>query len=53
MIAAIAGIILIIAAVLLWAGALTVVHALALTIGIIGVLILLWGFVPAAYVRRP
>lgn len=48
----IAGIVLIIAAVLLWAGTLTLVHAMAITIGILGVLILLYGVVPVAYFRR-
>jgi len=48
----IAGIILIIVAVFLWAGTLTLVHAAAITIGVVGVLILLFGAVPVAYIRR-
>lgn len=48
----IAGIILVITAVFLWAGTISLVHALALTIGTIGVLVLLYGVVPVAYFRR-
>jgi hypothetical protein len=48
----IAGIVLVIAAVILWLGHLTVDHALAILIGVIGVLILLFGVVPVTWVRR-
>lgn len=51
--AVIAGIVLIIVAVVLWTGHITVDHALALLIGITGALILLGGFVPSHYIRRP
>ena len=38
------GIALVIVAVVLWLGGVTVAHALAILIGLIGVLVLLWGF---------
>jgi hypothetical protein len=38
------GVIMVIAAVVLWLGHMTVAHALALLIGLIGVLVLLYGF---------
>lgn len=52
MAAIIAGIILVITAVVLWFGHLSVTHALALLIGITGALILLAGFLPLGYLRR-
>jgi hypothetical protein len=48
----IAGIVLVIVAVVLWVGHLSVDHALAILIGIVGVLILLFGVVPVTYFRR-
>jgi hypothetical protein len=50
--AAIAGIALIITAVVLWLGNLTVAHALAILIGLTGVLLVLYWGVPGAYGRR-
>jgi hypothetical protein len=44
MVSVLIGIVLVIAAVLLWLGNITVAHALALFIGFVGVLVLLWGF---------
>lgn len=38
------GIALVIVAVVLWLGSITVLHALAILIGLIGVLVLLYGF---------
>jgi hypothetical protein len=38
------GIVMVIAAVLLWLGNISVAHALALLIGLVGVLVLLYGF---------
>jgi hypothetical protein len=38
------GIALVIVAVVLWVGGMTVAHALAILIGLIGVLVLLYGF---------
>lgn len=37
------GIVMVITAVLLWLGSLTVAHALAILIGLVGVLVLLYG----------
>lgn len=37
------GVVLVIAAVLLWLGSLSVAHALAILIGLVGVLVLLYG----------
>jgi hypothetical protein len=48
----IAGIVLVIVAVILWLGHITTDHALAILIGVIGVLIILSGFVPGHYFRR-
>jgi hypothetical protein len=38
------GVIMVIVAVVLWLGHMTVAHALALLIGLVGVLVLLYGF---------
>lgn len=38
------GVVLVIAAALLWLGSLSVAHALAILIGLVGVLVLLYGF---------
>jgi len=38
------GIVLVIVAVVLWLGGMTVTHALAILIGLLGVLVLLYGF---------
>jgi len=52
MAAIIAGIIMIIVAVVLWLGHIGTAHALAILIGLIGVLILLAGVVPGRYIHR-
>jgi hypothetical protein len=52
MLAAIIGIILIIVAVFMWVGHISVEHAIALLTGAIGILILLGGVVPWDYFRR-
>jgi hypothetical protein len=44
MLSVIIGVALVIVAVVLWVGNLSVSHALAIFIGLFGVLILLWGF---------
>lgn len=46
------GIILVIIGILTWTGTMTVAHALAAFIGLMGVLILLYGVAPVAYIRR-
>ena len=52
MIAVLIGIVLIIAGIVLWLGALSVAHALALLIGLTGVLLLLYWAYPAGWARR-
>jgi hypothetical protein len=52
MVAVIIGIILIIVAAVEWFGHISLEHALALLVGAIGVLILLYGFLPGHYIRR-
>lgn len=52
MVTVIAGIVLIICAILLWVGALSLAHALAIFIGIIGLAMILWYAVPNGYSRR-
>jgi hypothetical protein len=52
MLAVLAGIALIIIGVVTWLGDLTVTHALALFIGIIGVLLLAYWAYPAGWGRR-
>jgi hypothetical protein len=49
---AIAGLVLVVVAVVVWLGHLTVDHALAILIGIIGVLLVLFGYLPGTYFRR-
>jgi hypothetical protein len=49
---AIAGIVLVIVAVMLWVAKISPEHALAIFIGIIGVVILLAGVVPVRFIRR-
>lgn len=44
MVSVLIGIVMVIVAVLLWLGNISVAHALALLIGLVGVLVLLWGF---------
>jgi hypothetical protein len=44
MVSVLIGIVMVIVAVLLWLGNITVAHALAILIGLVGVLVLLWGF---------
>ncbi len=52
MVAVLIGIVLVIVAVLLWLGTITVAHALAIFIGLIGVaLVLYWGL-PGGWGRR-
>lgn len=54
MIAVLIGIALIIVAVVLWLGHLSTAHAVAIGIGLLGVLLVVYGAVPAAsFVRRP
>lgn len=52
MIGIIGGIVLIITAVVVWFGNISLEHALAIFMGIVGLLILLYGWVPQ-YWRRP
>ena len=52
MVAALAGIALIIIAVLLWLGSVSVAHALAIFIGLIGVVLLLYWGLPGGWGRR-
>ena len=52
MIAAIIGIILVIVGVVLWLGDVSTAHALAILIGVLGVLIILGGLLPGRYIRR-
>ena len=53
MIAVLIGIIMIIVAVILWLGDLTTAHAVAIEIGLLGILLLLYWALPAtAYARR-
>jgi hypothetical protein len=52
MLAVIAGLVLVLTAVLLWTGTLTLVHALAIFIGVIGVLLALYYAVPVRAWRR-
>lgn len=53
MLAVLIGIALIITAVVLWVGAVTTGHAVAILIGAIGVLLVAyWALPPAAYARR-
>jgi drug/metabolite transporter (DMT)-like permease len=52
MIAALTGIIMVIVAVVLWLGNISTGHALAILIGILGVLIILGGLLPGRYLRR-
>ncbi len=53
MIAALIGLALVVVAVVLWVGGLTVAHAVAILIGAIGVLLVLyWAAPTAVWVRR-
>jgi hypothetical protein len=53
MIAVLIGIALIITAVVLWLGGVTVLHAVAILIGLTGVLLVLWWAAPGkAFARR-
>jgi hypothetical protein len=47
----IAGITLVIVAVILWFGHVTLDHAVAILIGVVGVLVILGGIVPGRYLR--
>lgn len=49
MFSVLAGIVLVIVACVLWFGHVSVEHSLAITIGIIGILIALGGIVPASW----
>lgn len=44
MLSVLIGVVLVIVAVVLWLGNMTVAHALAILIGLVGVLVLLYGF---------
>jgi hypothetical protein len=52
MVSVVVGIVLVIVAVVLWLGHISLEHALALLIGAAGVLVLLGGFLPGRYLRR-
>jgi hypothetical protein len=52
MFAVLAGIVLVITAVILWLGNITVGHALAIFIGIIGIMFIGWWAAPTAWGRR-
>jgi hypothetical protein len=52
MFAVLAGIALVITAVILWLGNVTVAHALAILIGVIGILLIGWWAAPGAWSRR-
>jgi hypothetical protein len=52
MVAILVGIALVIVAVVLWLGDVSTAHALAIFIGIIGLLIALAGIIPGQYLRR-
>jgi hypothetical protein len=52
MLAIIGGIVLIIVGVVLWLGNISIEHALAIFIGIVGIVMLLAGFLPGQYLRR-
>jgi hypothetical protein len=52
MLAILGGIVLVIVAVVLWVSHISVEHALAIFIGIVGILVLLGGVVPGQYWRR-
>jgi hypothetical protein len=47
-----AGIVLVIAAVFLWAGVLTLGHAVAILMGVTGLLLIIWYAAPARYYGR-
>lgn len=51
MFSVIAGIVLVIVAVILWFGHVTLDHAVAILIGVVGVLVILGGIVPGRYLR--
>jgi Flp pilus assembly protein TadB len=40
----IVGVVLVIVGVMLWLGGISVAHALAILIGLIGILVIMWGF---------
>jgi hypothetical protein len=53
MAAALIGIVFVIVAVVLWLGHLTVAHAIAIEVGLLGILLILYWALPAtAYARR-
>jgi hypothetical protein len=52
MLAVVIGIAFVILAVVLWLAGITIGHALAILIGLIGILIILYGVVPASVWRR-
>lgn len=52
MVAVLIGIVLVIIAVLLWLGTITVAHALAIFIGLIGVTLVLYWALPGGWGRR-
>jgi hypothetical protein len=43
MISVLVGIVLVIVAVILWVGSMSLAHAVAILIGLIGILVILWG----------
>jgi spore maturation protein SpmA len=51
MVSVIVGVLMIILAVILWVGHISLPHAVAIMIGLIGLLVLLFGVVPVAYTR--
>ena len=49
MVAVIAGLVLALVAVLLWVGVVTIAHALAIFMGVVGVALILWYAAPLGY----
>jgi uncharacterized membrane protein len=51
MVSVLVGVLMIILAVVLWVGHISLAHAVAIMIGLIGLLVLLYGVVPVQYTR--
>jgi hypothetical protein len=52
MVSIIVGVVLVIVGIVTWVGTMSVAHALAIFIGLMGILILVYGVAPVAYIRR-
>jgi hypothetical protein len=52
MVAVLLGLVLVILGVLVWVGTVTLIHAVAITIVVAGLLLVLWWAVPQFYARR-